>query len=49
MNDVKIITDESRWIENNQDRCGKCGHLEIFHNTHCCFFCMVDGCECETQ
>lgn len=27
-------------------RCG-CGHLYSLHNTHCCQFCMVDGCECE--
>ncbi|TFH43168.1 MAG: hypothetical protein E4H01_12455 [Lysobacterales bacterium] len=26
-------------------RC-KCGHLHIFHNSHCFNFCMIAGCNC---
>lgn len=37
---------EKEWIEDNPDTCEGCGHLEIFHNSHCCEFCMVGGCNC---
>lgn len=39
------LEDEQRWILENPERCS-CGHLEIFHNGHCCCFCLVEGCEC---
>jgi hypothetical protein len=46
--------DEWAWVKSADDgRCGACGHLAIFHNTHCCDFCMVEAepypknCRCE--
>lgn len=38
--------EEQAWVEANPERCGRCGHLYIFHNFHCCTFCTVDDCEC---
>ena len=39
--------DEIKWIHDNQERCSACGHLEIFHNQHCCVFCTVENCLCK--
>lgn len=44
---MELDISEIKWINNNPCRCPACGHLEIFHNDHCCTFCLVDGCECE--
>lgn len=46
---IELKPEEVAWIENpeNQERCEACGHLDIFHNYHCCHFCKVDGCTCE--
>jgi hypothetical protein len=45
MDDLPLNDDERRWIRENPEHCS-CGHLHVFHNGHCCQFCMVDGCEC---
>lgn len=42
----EIHVDEARWIAENPERCD-CGHLIIFHNGHCCSFCLVGDCRCE--
>lgn len=44
--------DEEAWIEDNQERCAVCGHLQIFHQLTLDLFneegadCQVDDCEC---
>ncbi len=43
----KLKEDEIAWIGRHPERCKACGHLVIFHNEHCCLFCLVDGCECK--
>ena len=44
---MEFTQEELEYIEDNPERCEACGHLEIFHNYHCCTFCKVDGCKCE--
>lgn len=29
-------------------RCSTCGHLWTLHNSHCCSFCNIPGCRCES-
>lgn len=41
---MKLKTDEKEFI--GMARCDACDHLESLHNTHCCTFCMIDGCLC---
>jgi hypothetical protein len=41
--------DEKRWINIAKERCETCGHLKIFHNTHCCPFCLIPGCNCRYE
>lgn len=46
--DLNLTQDEiDHLASDNQKRCNACGHLEILHNQHCCFFCTVGDCECE--
>lgn len=43
---MNLTEEEQDWINSNQDKCETCGHLEIFHTSHCCTFCLVAGCKC---
>ncbi len=52
-----LYKDEEQWIATalageledawKNGRCGGCGHLNIFHNQHCCIFCTVEDCSCQ--
>lgn len=44
--DIELHEDEQAWIRRAPERCEGCGHLFIFHNSHCCSFCLVDECGC---
>ena len=44
-----LSADERRWIAERQSRCPGRDHLAIFHNGHCCSFCMVDKCPCKSD
>lgn len=50
---VELRDDEVEWLKktafmSSDTRCG-CGHLVALHNGHCCSFCMVPGCPCESS
>jgi hypothetical protein len=41
---------EERYLRNiptDGRRCHACGHLQVFHNDHCCQFCLIPECPCE--
>jgi hypothetical protein len=42
-----LSPDEVVWIKDSPERCPKCSHLKIFHNQHCCSFCILPDCECK--
>lgn len=44
---MQLKEDEVQWINSHPERCEACGHLDIFHNDHCCPFCLVEDCPCE--
>ena len=44
--EISLQEDEANWIKSSS-RCMTCNHLEVFHNEHCCEFCMVPDCKCE--
>lgn len=44
---MNLKNDEIKWIEEHPERCQTCGHLAIFHNEHCCVFCLIPGCKCK--
>ena len=45
-----LTKDEYEYLEKNLfERCESCRHLKIFHNYHCCAFCMIDGCDCKFE
>lgn len=44
---MEFKPDELQLLERQSRRCLKCGHMEVFHNKHCCMFCNVENCECE--
>jgi len=39
---------EYSWIMDNRERCDKCNHLKIFHTDHCCSFCFIPECRCNS-
>jgi len=43
---IKLTEKEKKLLEESES-CKTCGHLECFHNYHCCSFCQVEGCDCE--
>jgi hypothetical protein len=42
---IEVRRDEANELDTK--RC-ECGHLYALHNSHCCFFCMVEDCPCES-
>lgn len=45
---MKLLPEEIVHLETiySSGRCSACGHLEGFHNEHCCTFCTIEDCEC---
>jgi predicted Zn-ribbon and HTH transcriptional regulator len=41
--------DELRLVAAESKRCKTCGHMQVFHNEHCCMFCKVPDCKCEWE
>ncbi len=40
--------EEKAWLR-VKSTCPDCGHLSQLHNGHCCSFCMVPRCKCESD
>lgn len=41
---IKLTRKEFQMLK--EGKCGRCGHLDALHNSHCCSFCTVAGCTC---
>lgn len=41
--------EEQKYVDSCKKQCTNCGHLEIFHNQHCCLFCKIPDCKCEWE
>ena len=48
MAEVELLPEELAYLRSEDGvRCHACGHLDVLHNSHCCQFCLIDGCPCE--
>ena len=43
---MRDLTPQEQIMIEESGVCDACGHLDAFHNRHCCEFCMVPDCKC---
>ena len=43
---MNLLPEEEKYLSESK-RCDACGHLDVFHNDHCCSFCNVPQCLCK--